>query len=87
MRGPRVASYVYGGTAEQIYPQYIDEATGRTLVAEPGGTYTITQVPDEVAAPDGGTQPLRLPMPPDGRWTATKKTPPASASAAHQEAS
>ncbi|MFC5184371.1 hypothetical protein [Actinomadura harenae] len=62
-------SYTYGGDVVQTYPQYLDRGTGRTLVAEPGLTYDVDQVIDSVAAPSGGREPLRLPMPPDDRWT------------------
>ncbi|MGH3376338.1 MAG: hypothetical protein ACRDP6_16515 [Actinoallomurus sp.] len=72
-------AFTYGGDVEQTYPQYIDTAKGSTLVAAPGETYGIEQavgltVPGEPDK-DGNSElvPLKLPMPPDDRWTSASK--------------
>ncbi len=36
-------SWKYTGGEPATYPDWIDKATGETLVAEPGQTYDITQ--------------------------------------------
>jgi hypothetical protein len=72
--------YTYGGGEPQTYPQYLDAAKGTTLVAEPGQTYDVAQVEGLTVpgAPDkaGATSPVevKLPMPPDDRWTAPKSS-------------
>lgn len=43
--------YLFGGDAETTYAQYLDLATGRTLVAQPGKTYDL--------APAEGHEPVR----------------------------
>ena len=53
----------FNGDATTTYAEYIDTAKGSTLVAEPGGSYSIA--PARGHARD-------LPMPPDGRWTPAK---------------
>ena len=56
--------YLYTGTGMRKYMDYADLATGRMLVAEPGGQYEM-RVSDS-----------RFPVPPaDGYWEAV--TPPA----------
>jgi hypothetical protein len=57
-------TYIYRGHATLGYPDYADRATGRMLIAEPGGTYQIR------ACADG------LPMPPGGPWEAVTPPPP-----------
>jgi hypothetical protein len=51
------ATYEFTGQNTLGYPDFRDTATGKMLVAEPGGSYGI-------AAIDGGGVP-----PGDGRWT------------------
>jgi hypothetical protein len=62
--------YVYTGSAPRTYADYVDDATGRQLAAEPGAQYEIRAVWD------------KLPVPPaDGFWetveivTATVEAP------------
>lgn len=62
MRERRVKA-TFNGDAVTTYAEYIDAEAGRTLVAEPGGTYDI--------APARGHA-RELPVPPDGRWTPVK---------------
>lgn len=50
-----------------IYPDFIDKATGKTLVATPGSTYTVT-----VAS---GRNPGTPAYPNDGRWSAQAGVP------------
>lgn len=61
--------YQFTGDVTTTYAEYLDADAGHTLVAEPGGVYTIRQA-DGVTRPgeDGRPQPVRLPVPPDGRW-------------------
>lgn len=50
-------SYLYSGSAPRTYADYVDEATGRQLEAQPGTEYGIRAVWD------------KLPVPPaDGFW-------------------
>jgi hypothetical protein len=69
-----VPRFTYAGPAEQVFPQYIDTAKGSTLVAVPGETYDIEQVPGLTVPgePDEDGNPqlveLQLAMPPDGNW-------------------
>jgi hypothetical protein len=58
--------YDYAGLSVMGYPAYADTATGRMLIAEPGGSYGIRAI-------DGGAVP-----PPDGRWKAESGAPPGS---------
>ena len=57
-----MTSVQYTGHATALYMDYIDGATGRTLTAEPGGTYDVRVAP--------GRNPGLSPVPGDGRWTA-----------------
>jgi hypothetical protein len=52
-----VGSYVFTGLNILGYPDYADTGTGRTLVAEPGGSYGIRAIDGRAAVPPG-----------DGRW-------------------
>lgn len=53
------AGFAYLGNQTMLYQGYLDEATGRMLIAGPGNSY-------EMSAVDPG-----LPVPPgDGRWQA-----------------
>lgn len=71
--------YPFLGVTGRSYVQYTDEATGRMLITEPGGTYTMQPVPGAG----------NVPVPPgDGLWgpdeTAPEpaaETPPAPPSA------
>lgn len=54
----------YHGDDTRIYPGYRDQGTGRTLVASPGGYYTIMAVEVSLAASEGTPA-----VPGDGRWT------------------
>ena len=57
--------FTYGGGAEQVFPQYLDTATGRTLVAAPGESYDVAVVAGQtVPDGEGGMVELKLPMPP-----------------------
>jgi hypothetical protein len=58
--GGMMASFVYYGHETMTYSQYIDTATGKTLVCAPGGTYSVI--------PAGGY--TGSAMPNDGRFTA-----------------
>ena len=59
MAGP----YLYLGTQENWYQDYLDDATGKMLAAQPGESYSMTGV-------NGG------PVPPtDGRWSDPSGTP------------
>ena len=49
------------GSEGLTYPQYIDEAAGRTLTTAPGGTYSVNVAPGN---------PGLAATPGDGRWTA-----------------
>ena len=49
----------FTGIETLTYPQYIDMATQKTLVAQPGGTYDIMP---------GSGYPGVGPLPDDGRW-------------------
>ena len=50
--------FLYTGTAPRTYQDYVDEATGKMLTAEPGRQHEIRATWD------------RLPVPPaDGFWT------------------
>ena len=58
------AAYPYLGGMELWYQGYLDTATGKMLIAQPGGTYSMFPV-------DPG-----LPVPPsDGRWGAPAVPP------------
>ena len=57
-----MTSVQYTGHATALYMDYIDGETGRTLTAEPGGTYDVRVAP--------GRNPGLSPVPGDGRWTA-----------------
>jgi hypothetical protein len=59
--------FQYLGYAETGYPSFVDEGTGRMLVAEPGGSYAMRAVEEGIAVP-----------PADGRW-APAAPPPAPA--------
>jgi hypothetical protein len=49
--------WLFTGTGKRAYHDYVDEATGRMLEAEPGGTYEVRATWD------------KLPVPPvDGFW-------------------
>jgi hypothetical protein len=62
--------YLYGGDAEQTYPQYLNLDLGKTLVAEPGQTYDVGPAEGlTVADGKGGLEPAVLAMPPDDRWS------------------
>ncbi len=63
--------HTYTGTVEgQVYPQYLDAQTGRTLVAEPGHSYEIVPaVGHTVLNSDGELVAAELPMPTDTNWT------------------
>jgi hypothetical protein len=54
-------STVFNGQYELIYPDHIDQSTGKTLVAVPGQSY-ITQ-----AAPGRNSNIAAIPD--DGRWS------------------
>lgn len=59
-------AYAYLGATTLIYQDYLDDATGKMLVAEPGGTYSMSAI-------------TNAPVPPsDGRWAAVQPPPPAS---------
>jgi hypothetical protein len=57
--------YPFLDSEQLTYPQYMDEATWSTLVAEPGNSYTMT--------PANG-QP-NLPVPPNDGWWGPPNTP------------
>ena len=60
--------FSFSGDQALIYPSYIDNATGRTLTAQPGGIY------DMRAAGSMG-----YPVPPaDGRWAVVTPAAPAA---------
>jgi hypothetical protein len=72
-------SWRYTADLTGTYPAYLDKATGRTLVAEPGGVYDIEPADgtDYTAAPEvEGGRPVvrRLPVPPPGPWERVKTT-------------
>jgi len=60
-----VASITFYGHETMTYPHYIDLATGKTLVCQPGQTYNVIPASGSVLAA-GTTQPG------DGRFTAGK---------------
>jgi chitodextrinase len=61
-----VVAFLFTGDTARTYPQYLDEATWTTLVAQPGVSYDMT--------PAGSRD---LPVPPsDGLWQATAPAPP-----------
>lgn len=49
-------AYTFIGYAPRIYLRYVDLATEKTLIAEPGNTYEMRPVE------------LDMPVPPDGAW-------------------
>ena len=57
--------YTYLGLTTLGYMDYADLATGKTLVAEPGGSYAIRPVEPGSPVPPG-----------DGRWAAPASGPP-----------
>lgn len=58
--------YQFLGVTGRSYVQYTDEATGRMLQTEPGGTYTMQPVPGAG----------NVPVPPgDGLWGPDEKAP------------
>ncbi|MEV7006846.1 hypothetical protein [Streptosporangium sp. NPDC051022] len=57
-------SWRYTGDMPATYPAYIDQATGQTLVAEPGGVYDIARA----EGVEG------IPSRPDGPWERVKAT-------------
>ena len=57
--------YSFVGLNTLGYPDYRDLATGRMLVADPGGSYSIAAIDAQLAVP-----------PPDGRWQAGRGAPP-----------
>lgn len=72
-------SWRYTGDTRATYPAYIDQATGQTLVAEPGGVYEIQPAEGtETVTPPGkeGDRPTvkKLPVPPAGPWERVKTT-------------
>lgn len=54
-------------TYQLIYPDYLDKATGKTLVTTPGSSYTIAVAPGRNAA-----TPV---YPNDGRWASPSGVP------------
>ena len=69
------AGYAYTGGTEMYYQQYMDNATGKMLVAQPGGVYDMFAC-DTGPADDDGV-PTALPVPPmDGRWAGAPPPPP-----------
>lgn len=56
---PSAGTWLYGGQGVLDYLDYIDNSTGHTLVATPGGYYTMMAVNSRAG--------LTVP-PPDGRW-------------------
>ena len=58
-------TYSFVGLNTLGYPDYRDLATGRMLVADPGGSYGIAAIDSQLAVP-----------PPDGRWQAGSGAPP-----------
>ena len=68
--------YPFLGVTGRSYVQYTDEATGRMLITQPGGTYTMRPVPGAG----------NVPVPPgDGLW-GTGETPPEDKPAAEPPA-
>ncbi|MEU0516642.1 hypothetical protein [Streptosporangium sp. NPDC006007] len=57
-------SWRYTGEMPATYPAYIDQVTGRTLVAEPGCVY-------DIARAEGAEG---IPPRPDGPWERVKTT-------------
>lgn len=58
-------SYAYTGGVVMYYQDYLDVATGKMLVAEPGGSYVMV-----------ATDPARPVPPTDGRWAGAPPVPP-----------
>jgi hypothetical protein len=52
--------FTYTGVSTLGYFSYADTGTGKMLVADPGGSYSIRAIDPGLAVP-----------PPDGRWAAT----------------
>ena len=57
---PGVMPFAYYGHVTRYYLDYLDQVTGQTLVAVPGGSYAM--------APVNSRAGLTVP-PPDGEWT------------------
>jgi hypothetical protein len=54
-------AYTFTGYATMGYPDYADLATGRMLVAQPGGSYGIRAIDGKMTVPPG-----------DGRWAVSE---------------
>jgi hypothetical protein len=65
-----VTQFPFLGTSTRIYTQYLDVVAGRTLTAEPGGSYEIAVTPMyEAADAKTGALTASIPVPPaDGAW-------------------
>lgn len=57
-----MASITFYGHVPMTYSDWIDTATGKTLVCQPGGTYNVVPA-------SGNIRSVGLSMPTDGRFT------------------
>lgn len=57
--------YLFTGAFTLEYMDYIDEATSKVLIAEPGGIYSMISVSGSLGVP-----------PNDGRWASVVDVPP-----------
>jgi hypothetical protein len=65
--------YTYTGANVAQYMQYADYATGKMLIAAPGGSYAMYAVQEGPLGTDG--QPTQLAIPPgDGNWVLSSST-------------